>query len=947
MIRLLPRRCPPVLVGLATLAVALLASAPAVAAAPEAPETLAPSAVTASTATLQGLLNPGKEGAPLTFELDTYEFLYRQSSATCEGESKAPEPSGISLGGGMEAVAQEVSGLQADTEYTVCLLVRTDDSGETAVGAPVTFRTTPPLQTPETKPADEITAEGATLHAVLNPTGPGDAGRFWFQYRRSPSECQGSEAEERETAPQPTSGQQDEAVEANVRGLLPGATYTFCVRTVNEARESALGQPETFTTPASAPSIASEEYSGVNSGEALVGAVIATNGTPATYRVEYGPTAAYGSSTPEASAGAGSDPTHVQVPLTGLSAAATYHFRFVVTYGGGSAEGVDQAFSTLVPGIQGLPDGRGYEMVTPASNENAEAYVPEDDQANAGFGRGGIETQGIFQSAIDGDAVAYVGSPTSTGNGLSGGGLGNQFLATRSPGGGWTQRDLQPQGYMTPEFQAVSRDLTRGMVSSCDKGLPPLAPDAPKGYDVLYRHTLGGGPYEPMFTVKPPNRPPGESFRSFDVEAQYGWCSPTTIAFAGASADYEQLLFVANDALTPNAKDGGAEENNLYDYADGQTSLVNVLPDGTTEPNATFGGPQLPSEQPSTQEAPDFDHVISADGSRVFWTDLNNDDLYMRENATQPQSPLGPAGECLAAGDACTVQVDASQGPGGSGGGRFWAATGDGSEVFFTDCSRLTNDSTAVAGGDLLFMSMANLTGYQNHEFSEVYRYDAQTRSLTCVSCNPSGEAAHGNSFVPIGWGDTFVPPWMSEDGARVFFDSPEALVASDSDGRTDVYEWESVGTGSCREGPGCLYLISSGTSTADSLLAAVSPTGDDVFFATRAQLVAQDENQNFNLFDARVGAITPPVLPICSGTGCQGVPPAPPIFATPASATFAGVGDFEPRAQTTAKTRSKPVRCRRGSVSRKGRCVKRRVKPRGKRAGRRSSRRSEQRRKR
>ena len=32
---------------------------------------------------------------------------------------------------------------------------------------------------------------------------------------------------------------------------------------------------------------------------------------------------------------------------------------------------------------------------------------------------------------------------------------------------------------------------------------------------------------------------------------------------------------------------------------------------------------------------------------------------------------------------------------------------------------------------------------------------------------------------------------------------------------------------------------------------------------------------------------------PVCTGTGCQGIPGAPPIFATPSSVTFEGVGNF------------------------------------------------------
>ena len=56
-----------------------------------------------------------------------------------------------------------------------------------------------------------------------------------------------------------------------------------------------------------------------------------------------------------------------------------------------------------------------------------------------------------------------------------------------------------------------------------------------------------------------------------------------------------------------------------------------------------------------------------------------------------------------------------------------------------------------------------------------------------------------------------------------------------------------------------------------------------------------------------------------------QGVPAAPPIFATPASVTFGGVGNFavEPVA-AKPKSKSKSAKCKRGYVRKKGRCVKR-----------------------
>ena len=119
-----------------------------------------------------------------------------------------------------------------------------------------------------------------------------------------------------------------------------------------------------------------------------------------------------------------------------------------------------------------------------------------------------------------------------------------------------------------------------------------------------------------------------------------------------------RLFFEANDELTENAVDGGAKEDNLYESVDGKLSLVNMLPDGGAEPNARFGSPG--------EYGPDLSHVISASGSRAFWTGLGTGDLYMTENTGSAQER--------------TVQVDEAIG----GGGTFWTASSDGSKVFFT-----------------------------------------------------------------------------------------------------------------------------------------------------------------------------------------------------------------------------------------------------------------------
>ena len=177
----------------------------------------------------------------------------------------------------------------------------------------------------------------------------------------------------------------------------------------------------------------------------------------------------------------------------------------------------------------------------------------------------------------------------------------------------------------------------------------------------------------------------------------------------------------------------------------------------------------------------------------------------------------------------------------------------------------------------------------------------------------------------------------ISADGSRVFFNSIEPLVPQDINGSPDVYEWEREGAGSCPAGHagGCIYLLSGGQSHEYSFLVDASASGNDVFFVSRADLVKSDETDYDVLYDARVGGVEP-VAAGCTGTGCQGIPPAPPIFATPASVTFNGTGNYPSLAPEAKKVTKKTVKCRKGKVRKHNECVK---KPKTKSRARKSSR--------
>ena len=163
-----------------------------------------------------------------------------------------------------------------------------------------------------------------------------------------------------------------------------------------------------------------------------------------------------------------------------------------------------------------------------------------------------------------------------------------------------------------------------------------------------------------------------------------------------------------------------------------------------------------------------------------------------------------------------------------------------------------------------------------------------------------------------VSWQAARIPGWesslyptrvLSEDGRRVFFESFEALVLGDTNGKADVYEWEEAGAGSCKEkdaafveaSGGCLYLISAGTSGADSEFVDASADGQDVFIRTAQSLLPQDPGL-FDIYDARAagGFPAPPTpKPECEGEACQS-PPAPPQDPTPASSTTRGQGNVD-----------------------------------------------------
>lgn len=236
------------------------------------------------------------------------------------------------------------------------------------------------------------------------------------------------------------------------------------------------------------------------------------------------------------------------------------------------------------------------------------------------------------------------------------------------------------------------------------------------------------------------------------------------------------------------------------------------------------------------------------------------------------------------------------------------------------------------------FMSKMSPTGYDNVDASaqakgardeEVYLYDARSRLLVCASCNSSGPSlgthdiersgeGHGlvvdrrgnwtgqylagsiPGWTPVGPERAIRQPRYLSDSGRLFFNSPDGLVADAKNGKQDVYEYEPDGVGSCTQEVGCVSLISSGTALQESAFLDTSESGDDVFFVTAQPLVGADHDTDFDVYDARVctqASPCPSAEAPATGTcetshACSPVTSSPPAVVLPASSTAQSTGN-------------------------------------------------------
>ncbi len=222
--------------------------------------------------------------------------------------------------------------------------------------------------------------------------------------------------------------------------------------------------------------------------------------------------------------------------------------------------------------------------------------------------------------------------------------------------------------------------------------------------------------------------------------------------------------------------------------------------------------------------------------------------------------------------------------------------------------------------GDFIgFDSLRQTTGYDNRgpcegvklglgSCQEIFLYDADQNRLSCASCAPSGELPGSLAHIgppidtsgvlnerTVGYMQRFV-----SDSGQVFFNTVAHLLPADTNGLSNVYEYED----------GQLQLLSPGSTSANAYFVEASANGQDVFLVTSELL--SDTNGDMGIFDARVngGFSEAPAPPACGEGDCANPAPAP-TFSTPASATFTGPGNLQPASAGSLaanSTKAKPL---------------------------------------
>jgi hypothetical protein len=492
----------------------------------------------------------------------------------------------------------------------------------------------------------------------------------------------------------------------------------------------------------------------------------------------------------------------------------------------GAAQGcVNEQVRIEEPYAGVLPDCRAYEQVSPVEKNYADAL-------------GAITS---VRSSPIGSAVTFNSlGPFPLGGGAGEGSsqLFSSYLSARG-GEGWLTDALEPavspSGSASP--LAVSEDLAYTFDES-NNGPPLLSePGVLEGRQAVYVRNNSTGVYRLLFQVKA-----GEAASFFLV---------------GTAEEDSRVFFESENQLRPEARTG---VRNLYEWYEGKLCLVDLLPGGVPAEGGSAGW-----RGPGDGEASYFvQNAVSADGSRVFFTDLGTGRLYVRE-----QQP-GGEGE--------TVEVS-------SGPAAWQAATPDGSQAFYVeegvlyrfDLEGAHRVALTPAGGEVLgtlglatdgsyvyFAAKGALVSGGVSGGENIYGWHEGALSLVSTG----GEAADWTPHILEGAGpdEGVRSSRLSSDGRTLMFTSKASLTSYQNQAQSEVYVYSAttrqVTCVSCNPdgtpatSGALLYHLENDGSVAPptiypwDLPRNLSADGSKVFFETEEALLPADSNSEMDVYE-------------------------------------------------------------------------------------------------
>jgi hypothetical protein len=563
----------------------------------------------------------------------------------------------------------------------------------------------------------------------------------------------------------------------------------------------------------------------------------------------------------------------------------------------------------------GAAEVRHFEQVSPAEK-----------------GGGDIIGEGLSTIASDpGDAVAF-DSRLVFGDAVGSGSFGLTTYLARRGAGGWSTHSVTPTPkpstvqvlFGGTQVGAFAEDLSTALVWAYD--LPAASDDTPLRENLYLEDTTTGALRTISLTQQDP-LPPFDflhgDFDGYSADAKHVAFESATRMLPEAASDGSSNLYKWDDgvlslvgilpdgSLPPGGATVSPPNIKITMSADGSRLVFIASPDGGT-PSQLYlhvdGSGSVWVSEPERGDRdrtpPDGDRTpangiffegMTPDGNNVFF--VSEDPLVDEDTAPGPDEyRFTYSADAESNGRNLTLLTNDGQalntdGVGGALVGMsddarraYLHESGSGLQLWQEGVPGLTTvdpsaSRTGPSGWITLLASMpgngrvspdANWLAYVKE--GQMYLYDRSGASLTCVSC-PSG-ASIEPSVTQAGrrYYRGFRPRFLTPDG-KVFFNSTGSLVAGDTNGVADVYEYD----GKTRT----LSLLSTGRGREPVMFADASRSGDDVFVVTRQQLVPSDRDDYVDVYDVRVGAAPPErpldTAPACEGEVCQGALSATP----------------------------------------------------------------------